>query len=70
MKKHQTHAGEGSRVIAIRVSPETLRDLRYVALMRDTSLCGLLRGEAEKLIKREREKVATAQMAEVLSLTE
>jgi hypothetical protein len=39
-----------SRVVSIRVHPETLKQLRHIAAERDLTVCSLLKIAAERLV--------------------
>ncbi|KGW65065.1 hypothetical protein Y039_1354 [Burkholderia pseudomallei MSHR1029] len=39
-----------SRVVGVRISPELLKRLRFIAAERDLTVCSLLRKEAERLV--------------------
>lgn len=39
-----------SRVVGVRISPELLKRLRFIAAERDLTVCSLLRNEAERLV--------------------
>ncbi len=49
--KAKPYEQEGTRVISLRVMPETLRSLRLIAVEQDRSVCDLMREQAERLVE-------------------
>lgn len=49
-KLRKPYDPEVSRVVSIRVHPDTLKELRHIAAERDLTVCSLLKKEAERVV--------------------
>jgi antitoxin component of RelBE/YafQ-DinJ toxin-antitoxin module len=47
--RHDPYSSEATRVVSIRVDPETLKSLRHIAADKNLTVCSMLRIAAEQI---------------------